>query len=229
MPSVKLRTTNEGDATMKNLTQLVLVDELRSGDEWISLGWYDGTAQAIRAAHRKAIGLGVKGDLAQRYIGDGIVSLYTADPDTHLWIINPNGERVCVESSVATKSASDHTEKGLLFELFLAAHKTCPDCDAEMARYGGDESAVDLYCTKLCGVQLQAKWNGSSLRHTHPQDRRKFAEKRRAIGASKFYFSIGTPNGFKTYSLSDSHTIKPANRTRKNGRVQKRVRLVFAK
>ena len=213
----------------KNKTQLVWIDELRSGDKWNSLGYYDSTAQAIRAAHRKAVNLGVTGDLSERYIGDGIVSLYTADCDLHLWVINPNGEKVCDSKSVVAKSKNDHTEKGLLFELFLAAHKTCPDCSSKMARYGGDEAAVDLYCTRPCGVQLQAKWNGSSLRHTHAQDKRKFVDKRRTIGASKFYFSIGTPNGYKTYSLSDSHTIKPANRTRKSGKVQKRVRLVFDK
>ena len=214
---------------MKNLTQLVLVDEFRSGDEWISLGYYSSTATARKAGHKKAPGLGIKGDLSERYLGDGIVSMNTGDPDMHLWIINPNGEKVCVEESKVVKSANDHTEKGLLFELFLANHKTCPDCDADMARYGGDEAAVDLYCVGSCGVQLQAKWNVSSLRHTHPQDKASFVNKRRTIGASKFYFSIGTPNGYKTYSLCDSHQIKPANRTRKSGKVQKRVRLVFDK
>ena len=213
----------------KNKTQLVWIDENRSGDTWNSLGWYNGTAQAIRAAHRKAVKLGVTGDLAQRYIGDGIVSLNTADCDTHLWIVNPNGEKVCDSKSVVAKSPNNHTEKGLLFELFLSAHKKCPDCDSKMARYGGDEAAVDLYCAGGCGVQLQAKWNGSSLRHTHPQDKRKFIAKRRTIGDSKFYFSVGTPNGYKTYSLLSPHVIKPANRTRKSGKVQKRVRLVFAK
>ena len=123
----------------------------------------------------------------------------------------------------------NHLAAAFAFERYVAANVPCPRCGSALGLFDKNEPATDAFCTSdSCKVEVQGKLNRSSVWTTHPQDRKKFEQKKRAIGARNIYFAVGTEEKLLVHLLSTrKKDIHPDNRTRKNGRLQERIRITF--
>ena len=128
------------------------------------------------------------------------------------------------------KSPHDHTKKAYAFEEHVADNAECPKCDSILALFPRNEPATDAFCTSgLCRVEIQIKLNSRSQYHGHPQDKAAFVSKVRKIGKANLYFAIGLEGAFLLHSMKTGE-VKPCNRRRgKTRKLQKRIRVSFAK
>ena len=125
----------------------------------------------------------------------------------------------------------NHLAAAFAFERFGAANVPCPACGSALGLFDKNEPATDAFCSSdTCKVEVQVKLNRSSVWTTHPQDRKKFEQKKRNIGARNIYFAVGTEKELLVHLLSTrKKKVRRADRTRKNGRRQERIQITFKK
>jgi len=124
----------------------------------------------------------------------------------------------------------NHLAAAFAFERFVAANVPCPACGSALGLFENNEPATDAFCTSdTCKVEVQVKLNRSSVWATHPQDRKKFEQKKRSIGARNIYFAIGPEKELLVHLLlTDKKKVRRADRTHR-GRRQQRVAITFKK